>query len=73
MLAATGMAATGAVIYFNLTVATGHMTELGDTFHKIHGTIAPLMWAYLGSHFLIAVIHKRMGHTNVKDMFSLFK
>jgi cytochrome b561 len=73
LLAATGMAATGAVIFFNLNVATGHMTALGETFHSIHEAISPLMWAYLVSHFLIAVIHKRMGHTNVKDMFSLFK
>jgi len=72
LLAATGLAATGAVIFFNLS-RTGHMTPLGATFHSIHGTIAPLMWAYLISHFAVAVIHKRMGHTNVKEMFSLIK
>ena len=73
LLAATGMAVTGAVIFFNLTVKTGHMTKLGETFHSIHGAIAPLMWAYLIGHVAVAVIHKRMGHTNVKEMFSLFK
>lgn len=72
LLAATGMAATGAVIFFNLS-ETGHMTELGDTFHEIHETLGPLMWAYLIGHVAIAVIHKKMGHTNVKEMFSLFK
>jgi len=72
LLAATAMAATGAVIFFNLS-ESGHMTELGDTFHEIHETLAPLMWAYLIGHVAVAVIHKRMGHTNVKEMFSLFK
>jgi cytochrome b561 len=73
LLAATGMAVTGAVIFFNLNVKTGHMTRLGETSHNIHGTIALLMWAYLIGHVVVAVIHKRMGHTNVKEMFSLFK
>jgi len=72
LLAATSMAATGAVIFFNLSNA-GHMTRLGEAFHNIHGFIAPLMWAYLIGHFAISVIHKRLGHTNVKDMFSLLK
>jgi len=72
LLAATALAASGAVIYFNLS-ETGHMTELGETFHEIHETLGPLMWAYLIGHVAVAVIHKRMGHTNVKEMFSLFK
>ena len=72
LLAATGMAATGTVIFFNLS-ESGHMTKLGETFHHMHGTIAPLMWAYLIAHVVITVIHKRMGHSNVKEMFSLFK
>ncbi|MEJ1958344.1 MAG: cytochrome b/b6 domain-containing protein [Nitrosomonadales bacterium] len=41
LLAATGMAITGAVIFFNLS-KTGHMTELGKLSHGIHGLIAPL-------------------------------
>lgn len=72
LLAATALAASGAVIFFNLS-ETGHMTELGKDFHEIHETLGPLMWAYLIGHFAVAVIHKRMGHTNVKEMFSLFK
>ena len=72
LLAATAMAATGAVIFFNLS-DSGHMTRLGETFHNIHGVIAPLMWAYFIGHFAISVIHKRLGHSNVKDMFSLLK
>jgi cytochrome b561 len=72
LLAATGMAATGAVIFFNLSEA-GHMTALGKTFHEIHETLGPLMWAYLIGHVAVAVIHKKMGHTNVKEMFSLLK
>lgn len=72
LLAATAMAASGAVIFFNLS-DSGHMTELGKDFHEIHEMISPLMWAYLIGHVAVAVIHKRMGHTNVKEMFSLFK
>ena len=72
LLAATAMAATGAVIFFNLS-DSGHMTRLGETFHNIHGFIAPLMWAYFIGHFAISIIHKKMGRKNVKDMFSLFK
>lgn len=72
LLAATAMAATGAVIFFNLS-ETGHMTDPGKIFEEIHGFIAPLVWAYFVAHVALAVIHKRMGHTNVKDMFSLFK
>lgn len=72
LLAATAMAVTGTVIFFNLS-ATGHMTDLGEKFHNIHGVVALLMWAYLIGHFAVAVIHKRMGRSNVKEIFSLFK
>jgi cytochrome b561 len=72
LLAATGMAVTGSVIYFNLSVS-GHMTALGESFHEMHEALGPLMWAYLIGHFALAVLHKRMGHTNVQEMFSLLK
>ena len=72
LFTATAMAATGAVIFFNLS-ETGHMTTLGETFHQLHGAISLLMWSYLIGHFGIAVVHKRMKRTNVKDMFTLFK
>jgi len=72
LLATTAMAVSGAVIFFNLS-ETGHMTELGEIFEEIHEVIAPLVWLYLIGHVATAVIHKRMGHTNVKEMFSLFK
>jgi cytochrome b561 len=73
LLAATAMAATGAVIFFNLTVETGHMTGLGETFHKMHGAFALLMWGYLIGHVTVGTIHKRMGFKNTEEMFSLFK
>lgn len=72
LLVATILAVSGAVIFFNVS-ETGHWTKLGNNYHEIHETIAPLMWAYLIGHFAVAVIHKRMGHTNVKEMFSLLK
>jgi cytochrome b561 len=72
LLVATAMAATGAVLFFTLS-PEGHMAAPGNTFHKLHGLLSKLMWAYLIGHFAVAVLHKRLGHSNVKDMFSLFK
>jgi cytochrome b561 len=70
LLAATAMATSGAMLFFNLS-DSGHMTNLGKTFHAIHGFIANFMWAYFIGHFAIAVMHKRMGHGNVREMFTL--
>jgi cytochrome b561 len=70
LLAATIMAASGAVLFFSLS-DSGHMTAPGKTFHAIHGFSANLMWAYLIGHLAIAVMHKRLGHGNVQDMFTL--
>lgn len=71
LLVATGMAASGAVVFFNLS-ETGHMTGLGETFEELHGVVAPLIWLYLISHVAVAAIHLRKGHTSVKEIFSLF-
>lgn len=72
LLVATGMAATGAVVFFNLS-ETGHMTDLGETFEDLHGLVAPIMWLYLIGHVAITAIHVKKGHTSVKEIFSLFK
>ena len=71
LLVITAMAASGTVIFFNLS-KTGHMTELGETFKDLHSLAAPLMWLYLTSHIAIAAAHVRKGHTSVKEIFSLF-
>lgn len=72
LMVATGMAITGAVIFFNLS-ETGHMTDLGEIFEEMHGIVAPLMWLYLIGHIAIAAIHVQKGHASVKEIFSLFK
>ena len=70
LLAATGMAASGAVVFFNLS-ETGHITELGDAFKELHEIVAPIIWLYLISHVAMVAVHVRKGHTSVKEIFSL--
>ena len=71
LLVATGMAVSGAVVFFNLS-KTGHITELGDAFKELHVIAASLVWLYLISHVAMAAIHVRKGHTSIKEIFSLF-
>jgi len=72
LLAATGMAASGAVVFFNLS-ETGHITELGDTFKELHEIVAQLIWLYLVSHVAMVAVHVRKGHTSIMEIFSLLK
>jgi cytochrome b561 len=72
LLAATAMAVTGAVIFFNLS-ETGHMTPLGETFHELHEFFSTLIWAYFIAHVGMALMHKRLGHTSDQEIFKLFK
>ena len=72
LLAVTSMAASGAVVFFNLS-ETGHITELGDAFKELHEIIAQLIWLYLVSHVAMVVVHVRKGHTSIMEIFSLFK
>lgn len=72
LLVATGMAASGTVVFFNLS-ESGHMTSLGRIFEELHGALAPLMWIYLISHVATAVLHTWQGHDSIKEIFSLFK
>ena len=69
-LAATGMALTGGVLFFVLP-EDGSRNELARLFHNIHGFIANFVWAYWGGHLATAILHKKMGHDTVKNMFHL--
>jgi cytochrome b561 len=69
LLTATAMAATGTVLYFNIT-DSGHWNDLAHTFHSIHGFLSWFMWAYVISHVFLAVLHKRAGRESAKDIFT---
>ena len=71
LIVATALAVTGAVIFFNLDVSTGHISELGDELHEVHEAFGPLMWGYLIIHVIGVGLHKRMGHNLVKDISPL--
>lgn len=62
LIVATVMAATGLLGYF---VASAR-SLLG-----VHGTVAPLMWAYLAGHVGISIIHEVRGERIVAPMFRL--
>ena len=68
-LAATGMAVTGGVLFFILP-EDGSKNALAEVFHNIHGFIANFVWAYWGGHLATAILHKKMGHDTVKNMFN---
>ena len=69
-LAATGMALTGAVLFFILP-EDGSKNDLAEFIHHVHGFIANFVWAYWWGHIAAAFLHKRMGHDTVKAMFNL--
>ena len=66
----TGMVITGAVL-FVLFPETGKPGPTVEFFANIHSLIANFVWAYWGGHVAMAFMHKRGGHSNVKDMFTL--
>ncbi len=69
-LSATGMALTGGILFFILP-EDGSKNATAELFHDIHGFIANFIWAYWWGHIAAAVIHKKMGHDTVKNMFDL--
>lgn len=69
-LAVTGMVATGGVLFF-IFPETGKPDATVEFFAGIHEFIAPLVWIYWGSHIALALLHKKMGHTTLQEMFNL--
>jgi cytochrome b561 len=72
LLLATAMAASGTVIYFNLS-ASGHLSALAEVFLALHSLLAPVVWVYLAGHVAMAAIHKWQGHAAIREIFSLFR
>lgn len=68
-LAVTGMVITGSILFF-IFPEVGEPNNTVEFFEEIHEIIAPLVWIYWGSHIALGLIHKKMGHTTVQDMFN---
>jgi cytochrome b561 len=69
-LAVTGMVITGGVLFLTWP-EQGDIPEWVDIIGEVHGTIGSLVWAYWGAHIVLAVLHGRAGHTEVRDIFRL--
>lgn len=69
-LAVTGMALTGAVL-FVIFPEKGKPDDTVELVADVHSFIANFVWAYWGGHVALALLHKRVGHSTVQDMFSL--
>ena len=68
-LAVTGMVITGATLFF-IFPETGKPDDTVEFFAEIHEFIATFVWIYWGGHIALGVMHKKMGHSTVQDMFS---
>jgi cytochrome b561 len=69
-LAVTAMAITGAVL-FVIFPEHGKPNDTVNFIAEVHSLISNFVWAYWGGHIAMALMHKRSGHSNVKDMFTL--
>ena len=61
LLAAIGMSASGG-LYWLLTEILGNTGNLPHQIGEFHSTLANLMWAYLGGHVFMALLHQWLGH-----------
>jgi len=69
-LAVTAMVLTGGVL-FVLFPETGKPDATTNFVVEIHEFISNFVWAYWGGHVALALLHKRAGHSLVREMFSL--
>lgn len=70
LLAVTGMAITGVVI-FALLPEAGPPPAQAHFFMEAHSFIAFFVWVYWGGHVALALLHQRAGHPTLTDMFRL--
>ncbi len=68
-LAVTGMVASGGVLFF-IFPETGKPGATVEFFAGVHEFIATFVWLYWGSHIALALLHKKMGHATVQEMFN---
>ena len=70
LVIATLLAVTGGIIFFGMA-DDGTMSESIRSIRKVHTTIAPLMWGYLGIHIAAAIAHVAVGHRSILAIFRL--
>ncbi len=68
---ATGLAMTGAVIYFG-TPEDGAALPAAAWAQEAHEMLGPAMWAYLALHAGAAAVHALSGHRAILSIFDLF-
>lgn len=71
-LAVTGIAISGGLL-FVLLPENGPFPGSVKFLAETHEFFGPLVWTYWGAHSAVALLHHRMGHTTLKDMFSFRK
>ncbi|MCW5698629.1 MAG: cytochrome b/b6 domain-containing protein [Rhodospirillales bacterium] len=70
LLAATGMACSGLIVYLGLG-PTGELSTMADLTLDAHEFLANLMWAFVIGHGAMAILHHHSGHPVLVHMFSL--
>ena len=70
LVVATLLAISGGVVFFGMA-DDGTMSEATRSIRKVHTTIAPLMWGYLGVHLAAALVHVAAGHRSILAIFRL--
>lgn len=71
LLAVTGMALTGAVLFFWMP-ENGKLTTFTEVAKELHGFIATFVWIYWGGHAGMAVLHHVWGRDGtLRNMFKL--
>ncbi len=70
LLAATGMAVTGTVLFVKFPEA-GAVPATARTAAEVHSAVANLVWAYWFGHVGMAVLHHLTGHDTLRRMFRL--
>ena len=70
LVIASLLAVTGAFVYLGMA-DDGTMSATTRSIRKVHTTLAPLMWGYLGIHIAAALAHVAAGHRSILAIFRL--
>ncbi|MEP6657392.1 MAG: cytochrome b/b6 domain-containing protein [Betaproteobacteria bacterium] len=70
LVIATLLAITGSLIFFGMA-DDGAMSATTRAIRRVHTTLAPLMWGYLGIHIAATLVHLIAGHRSVFAIFRL--
>jgi cytochrome b561 len=72
LLAATGMALTGSVLFFGIR-PDGAMNGYVHMVKEFHEFIAGFLWAFLAGHVSMAILHQWQGDRVISRMFNLLR